>query len=164
MDLLGQHFARKMTVPHPTKLPPSLPMVVGDRQTTITRIEEEVRAALSALEEYKAVGSDGVSPRLLRRYSGVLAHPPSRLFEAILRQERWPKMWKTTHVVPVHKKGSRSETANYRPISLLSVVGKVLECILARCLTSHLDSQHLLSARQFGFRKVRSAADLTLLL
>ena len=43
-----------------------------------------------------------------------------------------------SHVVPVHKKGSRSEAADYRPISLLSVVGKVLEGILTRHLTSHL--------------------------
>ena len=164
VDFLAQHFARKMTVPHPTKLPPSLPVVAGERLTSVTTTEGEVRAALSALEENKAVGPDGVSPRLLRRCSGVLAHPLSRLFEAILRQERWPRIWKTSHVVPVHKKGSRSEAANYRPISLLSVVGKVLEDILTRRLTSHLETQHLLSARQFGFRKARSAADLTLLL
>ncbi|XP_063885536.1 uncharacterized protein LOC135113846 [Scylla paramamosain] len=63
----------------------------------------------------------------------------------------------------VHKKGSGSEAANYHPISLLSEVGKMLEGILARRLTSHLDSQHL-SARQFGFRKPRSATDLTYLL
>ncbi len=73
-------------------------------------------------------------------------------------------MWKTCNVVPVHKKGSRSEPANYRPVALFSVVGKVLESVTAQRLTSHLESQHLLSDRQFGFRKERSAADLTLLL
>ncbi|MPC32059.1 hypothetical protein E2C01_025362 [Portunus trituberculatus] len=56
VDLLAQHFPHKMTVPHPTKLPPSLPVVTGTRLIAITTNEGEVRAALSALEENKAVG------------------------------------------------------------------------------------------------------------
>ena len=139
-------------------------MVAGDRLTSLSASEAEVRAALSSLQESKAVGPDGVSPRVLRRCSGVLASPLSRLFGAILCQNRWPRLWKASHVVPVHKKGSRSEVSNYRPVSLLSVVGKVLEGIIAGRLTSHLDRQYLLNDRQFGFRKGRSAADLNLLL
>lgn len=69
-----------------------------------------------------------------------------------------------SHVVPVHKKGSKSAVENYRPVSLLSVAGKVLEGIIAAQLTKHLESQNLLSGRQFGFRKGCSAADLNLLL
>ena len=94
----------------------------------------------------------------------MLARPLSSLFETILCQERWPRIWKTSHVVLAHKKGRKSEPANYRPISLLSVVGKVLESIIVTHLTSHFESQHLHNARQFGFRKARPAADLTLLL
>ncbi|XP_063853834.1 uncharacterized protein LOC135096332 [Scylla paramamosain] len=69
-----------------------------------------------------------------------------------------------TYFVPVHKKGSRSEAKNNRSICLLFVGSKVLEEIIAERLTSQLDSQHLLSPRQFGFRMGRSAADLNLLL
>ncbi len=72
-------------------------------------------------------------------------------------------MWKASNVVPVHKKGSKSDPANYRPVSLFSVVGKVLEFIIATRLTHHLKRRYLLSDRQFGFRKGRSAADLNLL-
>ena len=56
------------------------------------------------------------------------------------------------------------DATNYRPVSLVSVVGKVLEGIIARRLTAHLEHHHLLSTRQFGFRKGRSSADLNLLL
>ena len=164
VELLAKHFSQKMTVPQPSRPPPSLPVVAGVKLTSLSTTVSEVRAALAALEETKAVGPDEVSPRLLRRCSSVLARPLSRLFEAILRQNRWPRIWKTSHVVPVHKKGSKSEAANYRPVSLLSVVGKVMESIIARRLTTHLESQHLISDRQFGFRKGRSAADLSLLL
>ena len=67
-------------------------------------------------------------------------------------------------MVPVHKKNSRSEPSNYRPISLLSVVGKVLEQIVSAVISQHLYENHLLSDRQFGFRPGRSTADLLLLL
>ncbi len=76
-------------------------------------------------------------------------------------------MWRACNVAPVHKKGSRSDPANHRPVallSMLSVADKALESITAQRLASRLESQHLLSDRQFGFRKGRSAADLNLLL
>ncbi|KAK4319484.1 hypothetical protein Pmani_009587 [Petrolisthes manimaculis] len=159
-----RHFARKMAVPDPTRAPPSLPVVAGGKLTSFSLSEAEVRASLSALEEVKAVGPDGVSPRVLRRCSKELTSPLTKLFRAILHHNQWPRLWKTSHVVPVHKKGSRSEVTNYQPVSLLSVISKVLEGIITQRLTTHLEEQYLLSERQFGFRKGRSAADLNLLL
>ena len=164
VNLLARHFSKKMTIPDPTRSSPSPPVVAGSKLTSLTITEGEVRAALSTLDETKAVGPDGLSPRVLRRCSGELTRPLLSVFKVILHQNKWPRLWKDSHVVPVHKKGSKSEAKNYRPISLLSVAGKVLEGIIAAHITSHLDSQHLLSPRQFGFRKGRSAADLNLLL
>ena len=100
VDLLAQHFSRKMTVAEPTRPPPTLPGVAGDKLTSLTTIEEEIRAALSPLDETKAVGPDGVSPRVLRRCSGELAAPLIKLFVAILRNNRWPRIWKTSHIIP----------------------------------------------------------------
>ncbi len=67
-------------------------------------------------------------------------------------------------MVPVHKKKLRSDPNNYRPISLFSVVGKVLEKIVGEAICLHLRESQLLSDRQFGFRPGRSTADLLLLL
>ena len=63
-----------------------------------------------------------------------------------------------------HTKGSRSEATNYPANHLLLIVGKVLEDILVKRLTSHLKSKHPISARQFSFRKASSVADFSLLL
>ncbi|XP_042886752.1 uncharacterized protein LOC122262709 [Penaeus japonicus] len=60
--------------------------------------------------------------------------------------------------------GSKSEVKNYRPVSLLSSVSKVLEKIISSRISDHLKRNHLLCSRQFGFRKQRSAADLHLLM
>ncbi len=74
------------------------------------------------------------------------------------------RVWKEASVVPVHKRNSRSYPKNYRPISLLSVVGKVFERIVAEVITRHLDDNQLFSSQQFGFRTGRSTSDLLLLL
>ena len=65
-------------------------------------------------------------------------------------------------MVAIHKKGKRTDPKNYRPISLLSVLGKILEAIIAERISDFLASHHLLNNKQFGFRTNRSAADLLL--
>ena len=60
--------------------------------------------------------------------------------------------------MPVHKKSEKTVAKNYRPVSLLPVLSKVLESIVASTVTEHLEKHHLLCARQFGFRPGRSAS------
>ncbi len=67
-------------------------------------------------------------------------------------------------MVPIYKKNYKNDVKNYRPVSLLPVLSKVLESIVASRVTEHLEQHHLLSNRQYGFRKGRSASDLHLLL
>ena len=85
VNMLAQHFSKKLTVPHPNKLLTSLLVVAGVLLTDLTITEADVRVALSAPVETKAVGSDGISHRLLRRCSNELARPLTSIFEAILR-------------------------------------------------------------------------------
>ena len=73
-------------------------------------------------------------------------------------------MKKKTDITVVHKNGDRSSVKNYRPISLLPYVGKILEKILASALTHDLTTQKLISNKQFGFREGRSSSDLMLAL
>ena len=67
-------------------------------------------------------------------------------------------------MVPVHKKGGKSVVKNYRPVSLLSVLSKVLETVVSSRITDHLERHHLLCTRQFGLRHGWSPADQHLLL
>ena len=89
-----------------------------------------------------------------------LARPLSTLFSLCLRSGVQPAAWKTANVVPVYKKASRSLPANYRPVSLLSICSKVMEGIINHQLVNYLERHHLLSARQFGFRRGLGTADL----
>ena len=66
-----------------------------------------------------------------------------------------PKDWKTANVTPLHKKGDRTLPSNYRPVSLTSQVGKVLESIIRKHIVEHLEENDILSDKQHGFREGR---------
>jgi len=63
-----------------------------------------------------------------------------------------PKSWKDVKVTPIYKKGKKKEPCNYRPVSLTSVVFKVMEKMTRKQIMSHLDMNNLLTDAQYGFR------------
>ena len=69
-----------------------------------------------------------------------------------------PHIWKLAHITPMYKKGSKSDCGNYRPVSLTSVVCKVLETIIREHLLCYLTENSLLSNCQHGFINGRSCA------
>ena len=112
----------------------------------------------------KGTGPDEVSQRLLKHCDSELSAPLTTVFLCSLSDNKCPSVWKEARVVPIHKKSSRHEPSSYKSVSLLSMIGKVLEQVVNTAFYQHLDENHLLSERQFGFRLDRSTADLLLLL
>ena len=163
-SLLSEVFSTKMKVGDPARPAPTLPLETDSTVTSVLVTAGQVEKLLRAVDVGKATGPDDVSPRILKHCAKELSGPLTTVFKSCLRERQWPSIWKKARVVPVHKKGSRSAPTNYRPISLLSVVGKVLEQIVAGVICQHLSENHLLSDKQFGFRPGRSTADLLLLL
>uniref|UniRef100_A0A0P4VX79 Uncharacterized protein n=1 Tax=Scylla olivacea TaxID=85551 RepID=A0A0P4VX79_SCYOL len=162
--LLAELFANKMKVDDSARPVPQLAPETDCTVTTVLVTAEQVERLLGAVDVGKATGPDDVSPRLLKHCARELSAPLTTVFTSCLREKKWPSVWKEARVVPVHKKNSRSEPNNYRPISLLSVMGKLLEKIVAAAIYQHLSENHLLSDRQFGFRPGRSTADLLLII
>ena len=119
-----------------------------------------VRRLLRQLDPSKATGPDKVPSRVLKECAEVLAPPFSKLFSLCFRCGIQPSGWKIANVVSVHKKKARSETKNYRPVSLLSIASKVMEKIINTSIMNFLERENLLSAYQFGFRSGLGAADL----
>ena len=102
---------------------------------------------LLKLNVQKAVGPDNFSPRLLRQCADELAHPLTMLFNHCWRTSRWPSAWKVSNVVPVHKKNDKTVAKNYRPVSLLPVLSKMLESIVASRVPVRLEKHHFLCIR-----------------
>ena len=120
----------------------------------LTVCEDEVLAALMNLDIHKATGPDQLPPRILKECTHQIAPSLCLLFNRSPHHGLLPVEWKLDNIVPVHKKGNKSEVENYRPISLLCVVSKVLE----RCVLNKL-RDHLLGvviSTQHGFLPGRS--------
>ena len=92
--------------------------------------EQEVIDMLCTLNANKAVGPDIISNRMLVSVKEEISKPLCSLFNKSLREKVFPSDWKIAHVIPLFKNGDKSLPSNYRPISLLSCVSKVLEKII----------------------------------
>ena len=123
---------------------------------------EEVCNELRNLSCGKACGPDLLPARLLRVGAELIAPSLTHLFQLSLCSGKLPLDWTSANVVPIHKKGDKHLTNNYRPISLTSIVIKIMERIIHRQLVTALESHSLLSDCQFGFRCKRSTVSLLL--
>ena len=118
---------------------------------SISTSPSEVASTLKSLQLGKATGPDAINNRILKELATPLSFPLSDLFNFSLATGKVPQMWKEANVTPIFKKEDPSVVSNYRPISLLSAVGKVLEKIVHKHLFNFVREHDLLSALQSGF-------------
>ena len=93
----------------------------------ITFTPTEVESVLKSLKTGKAAGPDAINNRLLIELAQPLASPLFDLFNFSLLSGKVPDIWKIANVTPIQKKNDPNDVSNYRPISLLSTIGKVIE-------------------------------------
>jgi hypothetical protein len=86
----------------------------------------------------KAVGHDIISNRMLLAGKNEIAKPLSLLFNRSIQEMVFTDQWKIAHVIALFKKGDKSLPSNYRPVSLLSCVSKILEKIVYKQIYNHL--------------------------
>ena len=113
--------------------------------------EEEVMAYISKLKNSKSCGSDGISAKMLKISIPALLPHIACLFNLIIKTNTFPDLWKISSITPIFKSGDRREPTNYRPISVLPVLSKVIEKHIFSETKKFLDSKQLLNEKQFGF-------------
>ena len=118
---------------------------------------------LKNLKPHKAAGTDDIPLMLLIEAADEIAPAITLFFQASLKQGNTPSTWSKALVVPIFKKGSKSDASNYRPISLTSVLCNLCEHILHSTILTHLANHKIQSDAQHGYRKRRSC-DTQLLL
>ena len=117
---------------------------------------DAVKHKLKLLNPSKAQGPDGIPPRVLKELHEELSKPLSILFNKSLESGVIPTEWKKADVVAIFKKGTRSNPGNYRPVSLTSVLCKMLESFVRDSVVNHMNDLNLYTSCQHGFRKKRS--------
>ena len=122
-----------------------LPEFTTKCDTSISDIsisEQDVSDILKNLATNKACGADGISHRMLKGCSTTISKPLCYLFNKSLTHTIFPSSWKVANVMPLFKKGDKAAPANYKPISLISCIGKVMEIIMFKHIYNHLHSHN----------------------
>ena len=115
-----------------------------------------VERELKKLKRKKATGFDNLPPGLLKDAAAEIASPLAYIINLSLRSGQVPSQWKIAEVIPLHKSGSTDDNNNFRPISILPVVSKILEKAVHHQLMNYIEDNNLLSDNQFGYRSMRS--------
>ena len=118
----------------------------------------EVTSIIHSLKSKKCRVND-FSPSILKRNSHLIAMPLTTLINQSFQQGQFPNKLKQAQVIPLYKKGARSDINNYRPISLLNVFSKVFEKAMKLKMVAFIDSHKILCSSQYGFQKKISTED-----
>ncbi|CAM5121725.1 unnamed protein product [Eretmochelys imbricata] len=111
---------------------------------------------LEKLDEHKSMGPDALHPRVLKELADVIAEPLAVISENSWRLGEVPDNWKKANIVPIFKKGQNEDPGNYRPVSLTSVPGKIMEHVLKESILKHLAKSKVIRNSQHGFTKGKS--------
>ena len=125
-------------------------------------IVDEVFQALKSLDTSKSPGPDDILPIFLKTCRNELAPVFCDLFNFFIQKGQVPKAWKEANVVPVYKGGSKpkDDVKSYRPVSLTSILCKVMEKLISERIMAYVDEHGILSDNQFGFRSGRNCEQM----
>ena len=100
----------------------------------------------------KSAGHDGIKPDLVKKIANEIAFPLSLVFNMSLSTGSVPDDFKVAKVVPIYKKDSPDNFGNYRPVSVLPCMSKILERIVYNRSYDFLCKNNILFKKQYGFR------------
>ena len=116
----------------------------------------EIEDLIALLNENKSTGPNSIPNKIIKQISDCISVPISDLCNNSFVSGIYPEILKCSKVIPIHKKDSKLDVANYRPISLLSNINKILEKLMFNRLLKFLEMQNCIYELQFGFRKQHS--------
>ena len=116
----------------------------------------EIKKLIEKLPNKHSSGYDGISNHLLKQISDEILDPLVKIFNCSLSTGVFPTAMKKADVVPLHKSKSRDKSTNYRPISLLITISKVLEKVVYKRTYTFLDKHDSFYRSQYGFRNNHS--------
>ncbi|KGL97629.1 RNA-directed DNA polymerase from mobile element jockey, partial [Charadrius vociferus] len=105
--------------------------------------EDQVRDHLRNLKVHKSMGPDEIHPWVLRELADEVTKPLAIIFKKMWQFGEVPAVWKRGNIIPIFKKGKKKDAGNYRPISLTSVSGKIMEQILLETLLRYMENKEV---------------------
>ena len=116
----------------------------------------DLLSSINSLDNHKATGLDGLTPRIIKLSCNVIANPLLQIINICIHTGTFPASLKLGKILPIFKGGDKSDPSNYRPISILSVISKLIEKHVTKHLFGYLNKYDLLNKSQSGLRKHHS--------
>ena len=139
-EFLNEYFSSVFTTEDISSLP-----------VPFTKFEDNKK-----IKDNKSSGVDGIPPKLLKEIVEQFSTPLANVFNLSLEEGIVPAEWKEANITPLFKNGSRNKPENYRPVSLTSVVCKLLEKLIRDHMVEFLVKHKLINKSQHGFLKAIS--------
>ena len=121
--------------------------------------KEEIMKAIKTLKNGKSTSSDLISNEMLKYGIHQLIEPLLKLFNFIFEKGCFPKAWNESYISLIHKKGDKTNPANYRGISLTSNLGKLFNKIILARVIKFINNNNLISENQIGFKEKSRTTD-----
>ena len=118
--------------------------------------KSEIEKIIKSLDSNKSSDIYGMSPKLLKILSPAISETLSNIFNKSFALGVFPDQMKLATITPIFKGGSKLDVSNYRPVSVLPIISKVLEKLMLTRLTKYLDKNKIIYEHQFGSQRNRS--------
>ena len=142
---------------YPVELQQTGPLAFPSHSFTFRAVSEnDVFKALRTMDISKATGADTIPAKVIRTAAPYISNVIAKLFNTSFRCGRFPSIWKTARVTPLFKGGLQTECDNYRPISILPCISKVLESFANTDLQGFAADTGLISDHQFAYARYSS--------
>jgi len=157
-ELLNEYFSSVFTcdngiIEERWQIPRSS-KVMGPTFVTPIRVSK----AIAKLKKSGGAGPDGLPSEFFKNCLHFIVYPLSIIYNISLQTGSLPSIWKCAVVTPIFKKGSPSDPANYRPISLTCIACKLLESCIKEDMLSYFVSEKIITKHQHGFLSKRSTS------
>ena len=151
-NLLNDYFASVFTH-EPHGYVPSM-----DSRTNKVMLYEaiknkDIESLLKNMDGNKAPSPDGYHPCFVKELAEFISEPLGIIFRNLVESGNIPTQWKEARVSAIHKKGNQKLSSNYRPVSITSVLCRILEKLVRNQIAEYMQSKKLFSHLQFGFLK-----------
>ena len=132
-EVLNEYFSSVFTTQDISSLPVPFTKFEGNKSEHLGQLfvtPEVIAKKIKKMKDNKSPGIDGLPPKLLKEIVEQIRTPLAKLFNLSLEEGIFPSEWKEANITPLFKKGSRNKPEKYRPVSLTSVVCKLLETLI----------------------------------
>ena len=155
-EVLNEYFSSVFTTEDISSLPVPLTKFESEHLGQLFVTPETIAKKIKKMKDNKSPRVEGIPPKLLKEIVEQISTPLAKVFNLSLEEGIVPSEWKEANITLLFKKGSRIKPENYRPVSLTSVVCKLLKTLIRDQMVEFLVKHKLINTSQHGFLKARS--------